>query len=54
MEKKLGSVRSRQATVDALIGNEHYPIRWLNQYIGQCVGLTQSSVNQVMTNLSDR
>ena len=31
-------VRGRQATVDALIGNGHYPIRCLNQYIGQCVG----------------
>ena len=31
MEKKLGSVRGRQATIDALIGNEHYPIRCLNQ-----------------------
>ena len=25
MEKNLGSIRGRQATVDALIGNEHYP-----------------------------
>ena len=25
MEKKLGSILGRQATVDALIGNEHYP-----------------------------
>ena len=38
MEKKLGSARGRQATVDALFGNEHYPIWCLNQYIGQCVG----------------
>ena len=38
VEKKLGSVRGRKATVDALIGNEHYPIWCLNQYIGQCVG----------------
>ena len=25
MEKNLGLMRRRQATVDALIGNEHYP-----------------------------
>ena len=25
MGKSLGSIRGRQATVDALIGNEHYP-----------------------------
>ena len=25
MEKNLGSTRARQATVDALIGNKHYP-----------------------------
>ena len=25
MEKKFGSIRGRQATVNALIGNEHYP-----------------------------
>ena len=25
MAKSLGSIRGRQATVDALIGNEHYP-----------------------------
>ena len=31
-------VRGRQVNIDALIGNEHYPIRCLNQYIGQCVG----------------
>ena len=58
MEKKIGSVRGQQATIDALIGNEHYPIQCLNQYIGQCVGhysiKYQSSINQVMTNLSDR
>ena len=31
-------IRGRQATIDALIGNEHYPIWCLSQYIGQCVG----------------
>ena len=25
MGKSLGSLRGRQATIDALIGNEHYP-----------------------------
>ena len=26
MEKKFGSIRGRLATVNALIGNEHYPM----------------------------
>ena len=52
MEKKLGSVRGRQATIDALIDNSMNTIL-SGASINMSV-ITQSSVNQVMTNLSDR
>ena len=41
-EKSLGSIRGRQATVDALIGNEHYPtIRRLRISIRLSVAKTE-------------
>ena len=45
IEKNLGSIRGRQATVDAVIGNEHYPtIRRLRTHFDWLRKLSEDSV----------
>ena len=45
MEKNLGSIRGRQAPVDALIGNEHYPtIRHIQMHSGWVRKLSQHTL----------